>query len=202
MPCRSGTGQPNSAEVTEGPAPHAGELPVTVTIARRVQPGLEIAFEDWAARLSRVAATFPGFLGGGLLRPGHVGGDWHVVYRFDSPARLRGWEASPERAELLAAGEQLMRTTGVHRITGLETWFDLPGRTAPAPPRWKMFAVTAVAIYLLNLALSLLLRPVISSWPTPLRVAPTAAGITAMMTWVVMPRLARLLQGWLFRARS
>ena len=69
--------------------------PVTVTVARRVEPGREPEFEKWAGRLTAAAARFPGFLGAGLLRPGHVGADWHVVYRFDTPAHLAAWEQSP-----------------------------------------------------------------------------------------------------------
>jgi len=43
--------------------------PVTVMVARRVHPGKEIEFEDWAEELTRAASEFPGFLGAGLLRP-------------------------------------------------------------------------------------------------------------------------------------
>ncbi|HVH20835.1 MAG TPA: hypothetical protein VNA11_00105, partial [Pseudonocardia sp.] len=60
-----------------------------------------------------------------------------MVYRFASAAQLRDWEESAERARLLAAGEELVSATDVQRVTGLETWFELPGRTAPAPPKWK-----------------------------------------------------------------
>jgi antibiotic biosynthesis monooxygenase (ABM) superfamily enzyme len=174
---------------------------VTVTIARRVAPGREAEFEEWAAELTRASASFDGFLGWGLLRPVSVGQDWHVVFRFDTAEHLGAWEASEARAKILHAGEDLMRTTAVHRVTGLETWFELPGRTAPAPPRWKMFAVSASAIYLLNVLLNLLLGGVVGSWPLALRLAPLSAAVTALMTWVVMPRLARLLQGWLFAPR-
>ncbi len=51
-----------------------------------------------------------------------------------------------------------MHATDVHRVSGLETWFALPGRTAPAPPRWKMFVVSAVAIYALQLVLNAVAR--------------------------------------------
>ena len=78
------------------------------------------------------------------------------MFRFDSAAHLAAWEASPERAEILAAGEQLVDATDMHRCRGLETWFALPGRTAPAPPRWKMFLVSAAGIYLLNILLTTL----------------------------------------------
>ena len=172
--------------------------PVTVTVSRRVAPGRESEFEDWAAKLTSVGARFPGFLGAGLLRPGHVGQDWHVVYRFDSPEHLAAWEGSPDRADVLTGGEHLMETTGVHKVTGLETWFALPGRTAPAPPRWKMFLTTLAAIWGLQLVVNVGLKPVADAWPVPLRLAFYVGIVTAAMTWLVMPVLARVLARWLY----
>lgn len=173
--------------------------PVTVTIARRVAPGREDEFEDWSGALTRAASRRPGFLGAGLLRPGHVGEPWHVVFRFASAADLATWESSPERAEILAAGEPLVHATDMHRVSGLETWFALPGRTAPAPPRWKMFLVSAAAIYLLNILLTAAYGGLIASWPALVRAAFVSVPVTALMTWVVMPRAARLLAAWLYR---
>lgn len=171
---------------------------MTVTVARRVAPGQEAAFERWADELTTASARFPGFLGAGLLRPGRLGEDWHVVYRFDSPAHLDTWERSPVRAELLSGAHELMETTAVSRITGLETWFELPGRTSPAPPRWKMFLVSVTAIATLQLVFQSAVGRLIVSWPLPLRVAALAGSVTALMTWVVMPRVARRLAGWLY----
>jgi antibiotic biosynthesis monooxygenase (ABM) superfamily enzyme len=169
---------------------------VTVTVARRVAPGREGDFEEWSSELTRAAAGFPGFLGAGMLRPSRVGEPWHVVFRFDSGEHLGDWDRSPERAEIIAAGEDLVHSTDVHRVTGLETWFALPGRTAPAPPRWKMFAVSVVGIFALQLVLNLLLQPF--QLATPLRIVVIAVAVTAAMTWVVMPWLVRLLENWLY----
>lgn len=72
--------------------------PVTVLVARRVTPGMEVQFEDRAEELTRAASEFGGFLGAGLLRPGQVGEDWHVVYPFSSRETLAGWESSSVRA--------------------------------------------------------------------------------------------------------
>jgi antibiotic biosynthesis monooxygenase (ABM) superfamily enzyme len=173
-----------------------------VTIARSVAPGREEEFEEWSAELTRAASRRPGFLGAGLLRPGHVGEPWHVVFRFASGVDLAGWEASPERAALLTAGEPLVHNTDMHRVSGLETWFALPGRTAPAPPRWKMFLVSAAAIYLLNILLTALYGGFIAGWAPLARVALVSVPVTALMTWVVMPRAARLLASWLYAPRS
>jgi antibiotic biosynthesis monooxygenase (ABM) superfamily enzyme len=171
-----------------------------VTLARRVAPGREIEFDTWAADLTGAASGFPGFLGAGMLRPGHVGEDWHVVYRFDSSAHLEKWEHSPERTQLLDRGKHLMETTAVNRVSGLETWFSLPGRTAPAPPKWKMFLVSVVGIFTLNLIFRVLVDHAVEPWPLALRVGLGAAGVTVLMTWVVMPRAARLLEKWLYAA--
>lgn len=173
--------------------------PVTVTVAREVAPGREADFEAWSDRLTAAAAEFPGYLGAGLLRPSHVGEPWHVVFRFDTADHLQGWEASAERAALLTAGQELVRSTDVQRVSGLETWFALPGRTAPAPPKWKMFVVSVCGIFTLQLLLNLALAPV--GLVLVVRVLVIAVAVTALMTWLVMPRAARVLQDWLYAPR-
>ena len=182
-------------------AASAATSPVTVLVARRVQPGKEVEFEDWAESLTRAASVFDGFLGAGLLRPGHVGDDWHVVYRFATADQLARWENSSIRAKLLAEGERVMSTAGVHRVSGLETWFELPGRTAPAPPKWKMFVVSGSVILTLQLILNLLAhRAAPELWLVP-RVAVISVTVTGLMTWLVQPRVARMLEGWLYGPR-
>ncbi|HEX7426843.1 MAG TPA: hypothetical protein VF328_07725 [Mycobacterium sp.] len=74
--------------------------------------------------------------------------------------------------------------------------------TAPAPPRWKMFLVTSIVIFVLQLMLNLVLYPVVSA-PIALvpRVALISFSVSALMTWVVQPQLARLLEDWLYAPR-
>lgn len=116
-----------------------------------------------------------------------------MVYRFESHKHLAHWERSPARSRLLALGEGVMETTGVQRVSGLETWFELPGRTAPAPPRWKIFVASVFSIYTLQLLLNLLLDSVVAPRPMPLRVAVVAGSGTALVR-AVMPHLPWLLQ--------
>ena len=94
-----------------------------------------------------------------------------------------------------------MSTSHEHRVTGLETWFEVPGRTAPAPPKWKMFAVTSIVIFVLQLTLNLILHRVDSSITLVPRVAVISFCVTGLMTWVVQPPLARALEGWLYAPR-
>jgi antibiotic biosynthesis monooxygenase (ABM) superfamily enzyme len=59
-----------------------------------------------------------------------------------------------------------------------------------------MFAVSVVGIYVLQLVFNVALQPL--ALPVAVRVALVAVAVTAVMTWFVMPRAARLLQDWLY----
>ena len=172
--------------------------PVTVTVARRVAPGHEHEFERWYDGIISAAGRFPGFHGAGVLRPSRPGQDWHVVYRFDSEKSQRRREESAERRRWLARAEPLVDEVGTQRVSGLETWFELPGRTAPAPPRWKMALLTLAAIYPLALLVNVLVLPHLAGWPVPLRTLALGLFLVPAMTWVVMPRLTRRFRRWLY----
>ena len=180
------------------PTPSPKDASVTVTVARRVAAGREAAFEEWVQGIMEAAAKFPGFLGAGALRPPEAGLDWHVVYRFDDADKLRAWETSAERAAFLARTGDFTHETGTTHVSGLETWFTLPGRTAPAPPKWKMALVTFAAIYPLALLGNVVLVPRIAPWPLLLQPVAFGGLLVALMTWIVMPRLTRLLRPWLY----
>ena len=124
------------------PAPSPEDASVTVTVARKVAPGREADFEEWVQGIVEAAAKFPGFLGAGALRPPEAGREWHVVYRFADADKQRAWETSAERAAWLARADEFACETGATHVSGLEPWVALPGRTAPAPPKWKMAVVT------------------------------------------------------------
>jgi uncharacterized protein len=172
--------------------------PVTVMVARQVAPGREIEFESWADELTLAASRCTGFLCAGLLKPAKAGDAWQVIYRFDTDQHLAQWESSPGRETLLHRADELMETVGVHRVTGLETWFALPGRTAPAPPRWKMFITSAACIYGLQVLVYTGLGGLVRQWPLGARLLLTVSCVTALMTWLVMPQVTRVLSGWLY----
>jgi uncharacterized protein len=179
--------------------------PVTVTVARKVAPGREAQFEDWYEGIISCASRFPGFLGSGILRPkeasGGDAGDWHVLYRFADAPSLQRWEASAERAKWLRRVDEFVEETGVSRVSGLETWFAMPGRTAPAPPKWKMFVVTLLAIVPLVLLMNILVLPLLAGWWLIARTLVFSGTLTVLMTWVVMPRMTRLFRTFLYGDR-
>jgi uncharacterized protein len=59
--------------------------------------------------------------------------------------------------------------------------------------------MTATVIVVLQTLVSTLLRPLVGDWPTFFRTVAVIVPVVALMTWLVMPRLSRLLAGWLYR---
>ena len=109
------------------------------------QSGHERAYEEVLEGILASASRFPGHLGVEVFLPqGATGGEYRTVYRFDNAEHLRGWLDSDERAAWLERAEPHL--TGPVRtsfVTGLETWFTLPGQPGiPPPPPYKMALLT------------------------------------------------------------
>jgi uncharacterized protein len=175
--------------------------PVTTTVTRRVKAGHEAAYEAFLAGISGAARAFPGYLGIEVFRPasGH-GGEYRTVYRFDSLAHLHAWLDSPERAAWLERAEP--HVAGPMRtqiLTGLESWFTLPTQPGvPPPPRYKMAVLTWATIFPLITLVVVASSPLLGGLPLVLRLAVTTGVTVPLMTWVVMPRMTRLLYRWLY----
>jgi uncharacterized protein len=184
--------------------PGDAEGPVTATVTRRVKPGHEAAYEEFLAGINGAAKTFPGYLGEEVFRPtGGQGGEYRIVYRFDSSTHLRGWLGSDERAAWLKRAEP--HVAGPMRtefLTGLESWFTLPTQPgAPPPPPYKMAVLTWVTIFPLITLVVVASAPLIGKLPLVPRLAVTTLVTVSLMTWVVMPRVTRLLRRWLYPSR-
>uniref|UniRef100_I2Q3M9 ABM domain-containing protein n=1 Tax=Desulfovibrio sp. U5L TaxID=596152 RepID=I2Q3M9_9BACT len=186
--------------VPGSPAPKDGMAgPFTVVVTWKIRPGQEAAFERWHQGLTREAAAFPGHLGMGFLRPEEPGGDYVVIFRFDTLEHLAAWETSEARRDWLHRAEALRAAkTQYQRGYGLDFWFNPPRGAVVAPPRWKMALITLAAIYGLVNLIGLIRGPVLGGLPLWLaRLAETAA-IVWLMTYWLMPVLNRLLARWLF----
>lgn len=87
-----------------------------------------------------------------------------------------------------------------HKATGLEFWFTLPELPANKPPRpYKMALVLIFVMYVLIMGLNVLLQPSLGSLPTPFRVFIAVVTQVLLMTYIIMPKVAQLLKGWLFK---
>ncbi|MGY1704982.1 antibiotic biosynthesis monooxygenase [Geodermatophilus sp. SYSU D00697] len=168
--------------------------PVTVTVARVVRPQRRQAFERWAAETLALAATYPGNLGGTLLKPGLGSSEYHLVYRFKDDASLAGWERSPERRAALERMQEMVDEERYARVAGLDSFFTRP---ATPGPRWRSTVLTIAAVFLITSTLQLLVMPHVAGWPWPFRLLLSACIVVVLLGFVVMPALTRLFAGWL-----
>jgi uncharacterized protein len=185
--------------------PDVADGPITTTVTRRVKPGHEAFYEQFLKGIIAAASEFPGHLGVEVFRPqSATDGEYRIVYRFDNAQHLRQWLDSDEHAAWLERAEPHvvgpMRTSFV---TGLESWFTLPDRPGtPPPPPYKMALITWITIFPLITGIVVVAGPLINGLPLALRLGITTAVAVPLMTWVVMPRVTRLLRGWLYEPRD
>lgn len=179
--------------------------PVTAVASRRVKPGCEREFEEWAQGIFAAANKFPGYLGSEVFRPsGPEDDEYRIVFRFDHESNLRTWETSEERRRWLKKVRPLLKEEGkVSVLTGLEAWFTLPAKPAePPPPRYKMAVVTWLAVFPLITTIFLALGSVLNGLPLLLRSLVLTVIMVILMTYVVMPRMTRLFSFWLYPDRK
>jgi len=112
----------------------------TEVICRNIAPGHEKDYDDWLQRFMMSERQFPGYLGTTIIAPGtNSSSVRYIVNRFVDQASLNVWENSEEAIRLM---DEVSKYSTRERVTGLETWFNLPNlKTVVAPPRWKMAIV-------------------------------------------------------------
>lgn len=184
-----------------GATPDDNDRSVTVVVVRHVRPGMEAAFEAWLEGIGKAAAAFPGLLGRQIIRPRDAQHPEYVsVFRFDTYENLRRWTESDVRREWLARSNALAFDESHDTIlTGLERWFTLEHRPGlPPPPKWKMALVTFGVVYPLAVGISLAFGRWLAPLPLALRLFVVMGAEIPLITWVIMPRVTRLLQRWLY----
>ncbi len=172
-----------------------------VSIARRVRPGKQQAYESWVRQIIAAVSRYPGHLGVAVPRPvpgGRV--DYVLVDRFDTLQHQQNWEQSAERAGFLQRLADL--TDGkerIQKVSGLEFWFSLPEVPAEAAPHWhKMTLVITLAVFLLGMTLNGLFGDVLRQLPLVMRITVLSIVQVVVLSYLLMPRLTALLKHWLY----
>lgn len=176
--------------------------PVKIVFERRVRPGAEAAFKAWSERFVEITSRFPGHEGASVLAMPH-GESQFVLVRFASAQDLERWQRSDEFAALMRQADALGPAGEYSEIkTGMETWFTLPDKPAPAkaPPRWKMAVMTWTALFPMVVVLGYLLGPL--PLPPLLKQVVGTVVPVVVLTWVIMPKLTRLLYRWLYALQA
>lgn len=183
---------------TQNVLPENASEAVTVVVSHPPVPGREPEFVAWQHRITDVEKTFPGFRGSEWHPPiPGVQEDWTILFTFDSQADLDRWLGSPERAALLAEGQEFRDFTVRPIPSPYGSWFSAGGAGEAKVPSWKTALSVLVGLYPLVVVLTITIDEL---WPdAPLWASLLIGNIASvcLLTWVVMPVVTRVLRFWL-----
>jgi antibiotic biosynthesis monooxygenase (ABM) superfamily enzyme len=150
----------------------------------------------------------PGHLGVQVLRPNPgASPEWVVVIKFLTRDHYDAFRVCDEYTQWTRQLRELLEAEPVYEErTGLESWFVLPGMTSqPVLPKWKMALVTWIGVSIAVFALGIVVEhgPAwFKEWkPLPKQLVLNAI-VVALLTWVIMPFLVRLLRPLLYPSKA
>jgi uncharacterized protein len=174
--------------------------PIHVAIIRTVKPGRETAFEQALHDFVQRSLSLAGQMGVYIIRPppGSGSRQYGIIRKFADRNALDGFRTSPEYLEWNQNVLDLTEGSGhVEELCGLESWFTLPGQPLRPLPQWKMAIATYLGVVPVIMFLSLTLGRCIQNWNFVLNNIVFNAFVVALLTWVVMPLITRVLHVWL-----
>jgi uncharacterized protein len=174
---------------------------VALIITHTIRAGEEKRYETWLTDILGAVSTFPGYLGREIFRPAQGMRTYTSILRFDCNDNLAAWVESDLRGSFVSQVTDLLEKGDRHEIrTGIDFWFTPQGVRPPKP--WKQFVLTLSAVYPLSLVIPGLLSILFPFMPVLAQPIINglliAASLTALLTFVIMPRYTRLMKWWLY----
>jgi antibiotic biosynthesis monooxygenase (ABM) superfamily enzyme len=178
---------------------------VTVVVTRRVKSGYESQYENWLKRLLEEAKSMKGYIGAVVQKPAPGTAEYTSVFRFDNVENLRKFEESEIRTRYLREVVDYVEADAIwKKFSGLEFWFSPPkGSIVPQPSRFRMALVMIVVVYGLVISIGQLVAMLVGDViPSYVRLFITISIEIFLMTFILMPRLTKLLAKWIYLRRS
>ncbi|MFT3827662.1 MAG: antibiotic biosynthesis monooxygenase [Chitinophagaceae bacterium] len=174
-------------------------MAVHVAITRKVLPGKEEEFKEALRKFMGESFAHGGVHGAAMITslPGSGSNEIGILRTFKDEAERDAFYNSKLFQDWEAYATRLTEEPVYRQLTGLEAWF----RSPVPPPRWKMAIATLCGVFPTSLFLSLTIGPLLQKLPLPLRLLIIACCMVALLTWVVMPLVIRLLKKWLRPSR-
>jgi antibiotic biosynthesis monooxygenase (ABM) superfamily enzyme len=141
-----------------------------------------------------------GYLGTTIERPTPGSTEYTIIFRFDTVENLRKFEESELRSRYMHEVIDYAEADPIwKKFTGLEYWFTPPkGTVVPQPSRFRMALVMIAVVFGLVLTIGQLISMVAADVPYYLRLFVTLCIDIFLLTYVVMPRITRLLAKWIY----
>jgi antibiotic biosynthesis monooxygenase (ABM) superfamily enzyme len=162
---------------------------VTVVVTRKVKRGHESEYEDWLRRILEEAKSMKGYLGTTIQKPTSGSTEYTSIFRFDTVDNLRKFEESELHAKYLREVVDYVEADAIwKKFTGLDFW----------PSRFRISLVTIAIVFGLVFSIGQIIGMIATEVPTYIRLFVTISIVIPLMTYVIMPRITRLLAKWIY----
>jgi antibiotic biosynthesis monooxygenase (ABM) superfamily enzyme len=173
-----------------------GRGSITEVIATNVKPGHEQSYRTWSARIQQAQSAYPGYRGTYIQAPTEQQRHWTTLVRFATAPQLDSWLVSAERQKLLSEGDASIQSWKSQRLpSAFAGWFAAD--SADAPPSWKQAMLVLLALFPVVMAEVRYLSPQLHDLNPALATFLGNAISIAILTWLIMPVLIRLMDWWL-----
>jgi antibiotic biosynthesis monooxygenase (ABM) superfamily enzyme len=179
----------------------ADDPPITCAVVWRIRPDKLHIFHAIFEKMIETAATYPGHQGAHAVTPAPQGDPiYRAIIRFDCQSNFLAWQNSVECQRLVTEALELVAEPPNLQVrTGLEAWFSDPLQKQLTPALYK----TALLMWLVLFPLTLFFRWIfafigLGSLPPILQTGLMMAMEIALVSYSIMPRVARLFRPWLY----
>lgn len=187
----------NSIVITDEISDHGLSGSVATAFISTLAPDHKEQYWKWVVQMQSTQARFPGYAGVYFEPPTpQREHHWTTVLRFDSPANLETWFASPERKQLLDDSKELVRETKVQHLSSpYPGWF--PSADKSDTPKWKGAVMVIVALYPIIGVMRHTLTPILEQIHSEIGKAVGCLISVGLVSWVAMPFLIQHFGWWL-----
>ncbi len=185
----------SEAEISEGQAAPV----VTEVVTTYVKPGKDQEYREWAEKVHREEARFPGYRGGFLQPPAsdkqHY---WTTLVRFATPEQLDAWLNSDVRRGLLREHEALAQSWEHHRLpSSFAGWFPTDAASGESPKSWKQSMLVVLMLFPIVMLEMKYLTPLLGNMSrSPATFIGNVISVFAL-AWPFMPLIIVVMKWWL-----
>lgn len=177
---------------------------VTEVVTTFVKPGKDQEYREWAERIHRVEAQFPGYCGGFLQPPAserqHY---WTTLVRFATPEQLDTWLSSSARRDLLREHEALVESWEHHRLpTSFAGWFPIDPASGRSPSTWKQSMLVVLTLFPIVMFEVRFLSPLLSGLNSAVATFIGNVISVALLAWPFMPLAIGATNWWLLSPKD
>ena len=178
----------------------------SAVIEHIVSKDKQIAFRQWHQSLVHNIQKAEGYIQIDMPSPLECKNGvlkFYSVMHFDSPTHLNDWLHSSDRKEIMKTGQQFFEAYRFKSFTtGLEGWFSNQSGaevTNLGPSAWKQALIVVLGLYPVVFLQSKLFESlgIMQSWSFANSMLVNLFVTTIILTWFVMPQIARPLEFWL-----